>query len=203
MPVPPGRLVRLPPRPGTGDGRPECWRAKTSSVGGFIRSPARRCGRPGHAPLWPRQASPELLLQSSREDAAHRVALPTRGARHFVDRCPLELPQHRNDLILLRRALCVAFWVWKGLDRRPQLIDQRIPVADFSSLFDTGQSIPQCQQLLAAKRGGTQFLIRSDDDLALVEGPWRLAGQCYSVIANDIDTHGWGSPDLPDSGCRR
>ena len=52
MPAPPGRLVRAPPRPGTRDGPPECWRAKASSVGGFIRSPARRCGRPGRVPLW-------------------------------------------------------------------------------------------------------------------------------------------------------
>jgi hypothetical protein len=35
----------------------------------------------------------ELLLQSPREDAAHRTALPARGARHFIDRCPFRSPQ--------------------------------------------------------------------------------------------------------------
>src|SRR6516164_11104283 len=45
-----------------------------------------------------------------------------------------------------------------------------------------------------------QFLIRSDDDLALIEGPRRLAGQRDSVIANDIDTHGWGLLICPTAG---
>src|SRR5262249_49662953 len=49
------RLVRLPPRPGTGDGSPECWRADASWVGGVMRSPARRCGRRGRVPLWPKR----------------------------------------------------------------------------------------------------------------------------------------------------
>jgi hypothetical protein len=39
-----------------------------------------------------------------------------------------------------------------SLDRRPQMIDQRLAVANFPALFDTGQSIPQCQQPLAAER---------------------------------------------------
>ena len=50
------RLVRLPRRPGTGDGSPERWRAEASSIGGFIRSPVRRCDRRGRAPPWLRQA---------------------------------------------------------------------------------------------------------------------------------------------------
>jgi aerobic carbon-monoxide dehydrogenase large subunit len=37
------------------NGSPERWRAEASWIGNFIRSPARRCGRPGRAPLWPRQ----------------------------------------------------------------------------------------------------------------------------------------------------
>src|SRR6516165_3437379 len=192
MPAPPGRLVRAPPRPGTRDGPPECGRAKRRRL---AVSYARRLGDavdPAALLCGGSEGEAELLLQSPREDAAHRMALPTRGARHFVDRCPLGLSQHRNDLILLQWALRVAFWVWKGLDRRPQLIDQRIPVADFSPLFDTGQSIRQCQQLPAIERGGVQFLIRSDDDLALIECRRRLAGQRDSVIADDIDTHGWG-----------
>src|SRR6516165_9522773 len=45
-----------------------------------------------------------------------------------------------------------------------------------------------------------QFLIRSDDDLALIEGRRRLAGQRDSVIANDIDTHGWGLLICPTAG---
>src|SRR6516165_6061710 len=45
-----------------------------------------------------------------------------------------------------------------------------------------------------------QFLIRSDDDLALIEGRRRLARQRDSVIANDIDTHGWGLLIDPTAG---
>src|SRR5262249_56539812 len=44
---------------------------------------------------------PELLLQRSREDAAHGVALPSRGIRHLIDRSALGSTQHRNDLVLL------------------------------------------------------------------------------------------------------
>jgi hypothetical protein len=36
-------------------GSPECWRAEASWSGVFMGSPARRCGTPGRAPLWPRQ----------------------------------------------------------------------------------------------------------------------------------------------------
>jgi hypothetical protein len=57
----------------------------------------------------------------------------------------------------------------KGLDRRPQLIDQPVAVADFPPLFDTRKSIPQCQQPLAAERRGVQFLDRRDDNLALID----------------------------------
>jgi len=45
----------------------------------------------------------------------------------------------------------------------PQLIDQRCTVADLLAFLDTRQSVPQCQQLLAAEHGGVQFLIRSGD----------------------------------------
>ena len=51
----PGRLFRSPSRRGTGDGSPECWRAEVSWVGGVIRLPARRRGRPGRVPLWPKR----------------------------------------------------------------------------------------------------------------------------------------------------
>src|SRR6202030_472170 len=46
-------LAPFGPRPE--DGPPEYWRAEASWTGSFIGSPARRCGRPGRAPLWPRQ----------------------------------------------------------------------------------------------------------------------------------------------------
>ena len=50
------RSLRLPLRPGTGDGPPTYWRADASWIAGLICSPARRCGRPGHAPPSPKQA---------------------------------------------------------------------------------------------------------------------------------------------------
>jgi hypothetical protein len=50
------QLVFRPPfGPRTDDGSPACWRAEALWTGGLIGPPARRCGRPGHAPLWPRQ----------------------------------------------------------------------------------------------------------------------------------------------------
>jgi len=86
------------------------------------------------------------------EDAAHRVALPAGRARHLIDRCPLRSAQHRNHRILLRWPLRVRMRlrVRQQLNRRPQLIDQRITVADLLPLLDTGQSVPQRQQPLAA-----------------------------------------------------
>ena len=50
------RSFRMSTGPRPEDGSPECWRAEASWSGGFIGSPARRCGTPGRAPLWPRQA---------------------------------------------------------------------------------------------------------------------------------------------------
>src|SRR5215472_18842847 len=83
------------------------------------------------------------------------------------------------------------FRVRQRLNRQPQLIDQRLAVADLSTLLDTGQSVPQCQQPLAAERGGVQFLTRRDGNLALVHCGWRLAAEGDSVIADDVDAHGW------------
>src|ERR1700745_4512630 len=96
---------------------------------------------------------PKLLLQRAREDAAHRMALPPRGARHLIDGCPLGSPQHGNDLILLRWPFRVGlrFWVWQGLDGRPQLIDQRPAVADLLPFFALGPSIPQRPEPLGAE----------------------------------------------------
>jgi hypothetical protein len=75
-------------------------------------------------------------------------------------------------------------------DRRPQLIDQRIAVANSPSLCDIGQSVPQCQQLLAAERSSVQFRDRSDGNLALTDRRRRLAGQPDSVIADNVNAHG-------------
>src|SRR4029077_3414683 len=75
-------------------------------------------------------------------------------------------------------------------DRRPQLIDQRIAVANSPSLCDTGQSVPQCQQLLTAERSRVQFRVRSDGNLALPERRRRLATQRDPVISYDVNAHG-------------
>src|ERR1700746_391100 len=74
-----------------------------------------------------------------------------------------------------------------GLDRRPQLIDQCVAIVDLLPLLDPGQSVPQCQQPLAAERSRVQFLIRSNGNLALSHCGWRLAGQRDPVIADDVD----------------
>jgi hypothetical protein len=50
------RSFPLPFGPRPEDGSAECWRAEPSWIWIFIGWPARRCGRPDHAPLWPRQA---------------------------------------------------------------------------------------------------------------------------------------------------
>ncbi|MGA7867151.1 MAG: hypothetical protein WCA23_24725, partial [Stellaceae bacterium] len=74
-------------------------------------------------------------------------------------------------------------------DRRPQLIDQGIAVANLLSLVDAGQSVPQRQQPLAAERGSVQFLIRCDGNLAVIDCRRRLAAQRDPVVANDLDAH--------------
>src|SRR5262249_37441594 len=93
------------------------------------------------------KTKPELLLEGTREDAAYGMTLPPGGARHFIDRCPLGAPQHRNYAVLLRwpPRVGLRLRIGQGLDCRPQLIAQRCTVAELSSLLDTRQSIPQCQ----------------------------------------------------------
>src|SRR4029077_10657285 len=110
-----------------------------------------------------------------------------------VDRCTLGLTQHRNHHILLRGALRVGLRlrVRQQFDCRPQLIDQRVAVANLLPLFDTGQSVPQRQQPLGAERGSVQLLIRGDGNLALIDGRRRLAAQHDSVIGDNVDAHGW------------
>ena len=110
-----------------------------------MRLPVRRCGRRGRVPLCRGNRQPQLLLQGAREDAAHGVALPARRVCNFIDGRALGSPQHRDDLVLLRRALRVGLRlrVRQCLNGRPQLIDQRLAVADLSPLLDTGQSVPQ------------------------------------------------------------
>ena len=51
-----GRVFRSLCRPATGDGPPARWRAEALFLDDFIRLPARRCGRRGPVPLWPRQS---------------------------------------------------------------------------------------------------------------------------------------------------
>jgi hypothetical protein len=50
----PGRVFRFPLRLRRGDDSSEGWLAEASWVGGFMRLPARRCGRPGRVPLSPK-----------------------------------------------------------------------------------------------------------------------------------------------------
>src|SRR6202040_3425372 len=148
------------------------------------------------------KSEPELFLQGAREDAANGMTLPAGHARHLVDRCPFGQTQHRNHHVLLRRGLRVGLrlGVRQGLDCRPQLIDQRIAVANFLSLFDAGQSVPQRQQPLAAKSGSVQLLVGCNGNLAVIDCRRRLAAQRDSVVADDINAHEWGAPDRPGGG---
>jgi hypothetical protein len=59
--------------------------------------------------------------------------------------------------------------VRQGLDCRPQLIDQRVAVANLLSLFDAGQSVPQRQQPLGAERRRAQILIRCNGNFAVID----------------------------------
>src|SRR5215510_9353461 len=136
---------------------------------------------------------PELVLQGSREETSHRMALPPGGMRNLIDRCALWSTQHRNHFFLLRRALHVGWRLWlrQSLDCRPQLIDHCLAVANLAPLLDTGQSIPQGKQPFAAEWGGMQILLRSDGNFTLIHCGWRLAAQRNSVIADDVNAHGW------------
>jgi hypothetical protein len=88
------------------------------------------------------------------------------------------------------------FWVRQGFDSRPELIDQHPAVADLVPLFDIRKSIPQCQEPFAAERRGVQFLFRHNGNFAVIDCGWRLTAQRDSVIADDVDAHGW-TPDWP------
>ena len=89
----------------------------------------------------------------------------------------------------------------KALDCRPQLIDQRVAVANLLSLFDIGQSVPQRQQPLGAERSRVQLLIRCNGNLAVVDCCRRsAASERDPVIADDINAHEWGAPDRPGGG---
>src|SRR5262249_52977209 len=72
-----------------------------------------------------------------------------------------------------------------------QEIDQRLTVVDPPPPFYTRPSVPQCPQPLAAERGGGQFLFRRDGNLARVHCDWCLVAERDSVIADDVDAHGW------------
>jgi hypothetical protein len=84
------------------------------------------------------------------------MTLPAGHARHLVDRCALGLTQHGNHHVLLGGALRVGsrLGIRQPFDRRPQLIDQALAVADLPPLIDTGQRVPQCQKPFATERGG-------------------------------------------------
>jgi transposase len=69
---------------------------------------------------------------------------------------------------------------------------REIEIAHFLALLDVGQSVPQGQQPLAAEPGRVQFLVRRDDNLALIHCRRPLAAESDSVIANDVDAHGCG-----------
>ena len=56
---------------------------------------------------------------------------------------------------------------------------------------DTGQSVPQRQQPLAAERGSTQLLVRCNGNLAVIDCRRRRAAQRNSVVPDDINTHEW------------
>jgi hypothetical protein len=60
-----------------------------------------------------------------------------------------------DPLRTLRRALRIKLWfrVRQHLDRRPQFVDQSVAVTDLPALLETGQSIPKCQEPLAATLG--------------------------------------------------
>src|SRR5215472_7575626 len=156
-------------------------------LGDTVDAAAFLCGRS--------QREPELLLQGSRKDTAHGMTLPAGHARHLVDRCALGLAQHGNHYVLLRGALRVGsrLRLRQPFDGQPQLIDQRLAVANLSPLIDTGQCVPQCQQPLGVERGGVQFLLRCDDKLAVTDCGWRLAAQRDAVMADDVNAHGWVS----------
>src|SRR6202022_516611 len=92
------------------------------------------------------------------------------------------------------------FGVRQHLDCRPELIEQRIAVANFLSLFDIGQSVPQRQQPLGAERRCAQRLVRCNGNLAVIDCRRCLAAQRDPVVADDINAHEWGAPDRPGGG---
>src|SRR5437868_5302123 len=73
---------------------------------------------------------------------------------------------------------------------------------DLLLLLDTGHRVPQRQQPLAAELGCVQFLVRRDDNLALIRCGRRLAAEGDSVTTNDVDAHGWGLL-FASAQCRR
>src|SRR3974390_3514748 len=80
------RLLRLPPRLGTGNGPPVSWRADGSGMAGVLRPPALLLRRS--------KRKPQLLLQGSREETSDRVPLPPHGARDFLDGYTFRALQH-------------------------------------------------------------------------------------------------------------
>jgi hypothetical protein len=128
---------------------------------------------PGHPEaVGPR---PEQVTLSSG-----RPILVVPYAGRFVDRCPLGQTQHRNHHLLLGGGLRVGLrlGVRQGLDCRPQLIDQRVAVANFLSLFDIGQpgrALASAALGASLTRGGAaRVLVRTWDTVKLAAFKWTL-----------------------------
>jgi hypothetical protein len=104
----------------------------------------------------------------------------------------LNLTHTTHRLLGGRLRVGLRLGVRQGLDCRPQLIDERIAVANLLSLFDTGQSVPQRQQPLGAERGAAR---NSSFDATVISPSLtcrrHLAAQRDPVTANDIDAHEW------------
>jgi hypothetical protein len=60
------------------------------------------------------------------------------------------------------------------LDCRPQLIDQRLAIADLLRFSTPGRAFHSASSCFAADPGGVQFLARRDDNLALIHCCRRL-----------------------------
>src|SRR5262249_7711551 len=73
----------------------------------------------------------------------------------------------------------------------------------FRLLSTPGSAFHNARSRFAVERGGLQFLLRRDDNLAVTDCGRRLAAQCDAVIADDIGAHGWVLLVDPVGRCRR
>jgi hypothetical protein len=118
-----------------------------------MRSPARRYSKSGRAPLGLKaRVSPSFFFRVPEKDAAHRVTLPTGGARHLIDRGAFGSTQQRDHRVLLRPVLRVGCRLRQQLDRRPQLIDQLLAVADLLPPLDPFGAASRCGRSICPSR---------------------------------------------------